>query len=54
VRGNMWNAGVAANHCRIAMNRLRIHHINHEKIVELWQSVYISKLASKAELVRVS
>jgi len=30
VRGSMWNAGVAANPYRIAMNRLRIHHINHE------------------------
>jgi hypothetical protein len=30
VRGSMWNVGVAASHCRIAMNRLRIHHINHK------------------------
>jgi len=30
VSGSMWNAGVAANHCKIVMNHIRICNINHE------------------------
>jgi hypothetical protein len=32
VSGIMWNAGVAASRYKTAMNRLRVHRINHEKL----------------------
>jgi len=30
VKGNTWNAGDAASHCKTAMNRNKGHRINHE------------------------